>query len=181
MTPDKVTDNNTRNTPIHMSEFHDIQRLIRLKRHELPPEGFVDDFVTAMHQRQRAELLQKSARSLLWERVTTYFADLLNPKWALAGATAVAVLMGAIMMNHGPTPQLAQNSPKAETGASEAVSYSSRDEAADVKRNLISHHYGGGFADEQNVQPVSFTQPFQGGVQTAGFKGDLEIPDAAQR
>lgn len=163
-----------------MSEFHDIQRLIRLKRHELPPEGFVDDFVTALQERQRADMLQNSARGLLWERVTTYFADLLNPRWALAGAAAVAVLMGVFMMNHGPTPQIAQNSPAA-TGVADTASFASKDGVSDVKRNLISHHYGGGFADDQNVLPVTFTQPFQGGVQNAGFKGDLEIRGIEQR
>lgn len=163
-----------------MSEFEDIQRLIRLKRHELPREGFVDEFLIALHQRQRAEILQGSARGLLWERVTTYFADLLNPKWALAGAMAVAITMGAFMMNHGTAPQIAQNT-SATKAVVETVSFSTKDDSSGVQNNLISHHYGGGFADEQNVLPVSFTQPFQGGVQNAGFKGDLEIPGASQR
>ncbi len=180
MTTKLITDHNTRHTPTHMSEFEDIQRLIRLKRHEMPPEGFVNDFVIALQERQRADLLQKSARGLLWERVTTYFDDLLNPKWALAGAAAVAVTMGALMMNHGTTSQVVQNSSPA-AGSVEMVSCSAKDDSADVQNNLISHHYGGGFADDQNVLPASFTQPFQGGVQTAGFKGDLEIPVAPQR
>jgi len=179
MTPDSFKYNNTHHTPNHMSEFEDIQKLIRLKRHELPPQGFVDEFVAALKERQRSELLQGSARGLLWERVTTYFADLFNPKWALAGAAAVAITMGVLMMNHRTTPQLVQNTPAA-TSAVEIVSFSGRDDSSDVKNNLISHHYGGGFADEQNTQPANFAQPFQGGVQTAGFKGDLEIPSVQQ-
>ncbi len=153
-----------------MSEFNDIQRLIRLKRHEQPPQGFVDDFVASLHERQRSEMLQGSARGLLWERVTTYFADLLNPKWAWAGATAMALLMSAWMMRPAGTAsqQVAQSNHAATS------SLVAKEDNADVKRNLISRHYGGGFADEQNVQPVNFTQSFQGGVQNAGFKGDLE-------
>ena len=165
-----------------MTEFEDIQRLIRLKRHELPPEGFVDDFMATLKERQRGELLQGSARRLLWERVTTYFADLFNPKWALAGATAVAVSMGLLMMKPASqaSPQVAQNSVPAAVTV-ESVSPSIKDGMSGMQNNLISHHYGGGFADEQNVQPVRLTGLFQGGVQTAGFKGDLEISGAHQR
>jgi hypothetical protein len=54
-----------------MSEFEDIQRLIRLKRYETPGEDFVEDFVTQFHQRQRSEMLRQSARGLLWERLAT--------------------------------------------------------------------------------------------------------------
>ncbi|MEI6535141.1 MAG: hypothetical protein WCN98_07375 [Verrucomicrobiaceae bacterium] len=164
-----------------MSDFDDIQKLIRLKRHEQPPQGFVDEFVTSLQERQRSELLQGSARGLLWERVTTYFEDLLNPKWAWAGAAAMAIFMAAFMMRPGTaSQQIAQNTSAAK-GAVESVSISTKDDLSGVQNNLISHHYGGGFADEQNVQPVSFTQPFQGGVQNAGFKGDLEPTPAPQR
>ncbi len=164
-----------------MSEFEDIQRLIRLKRHELPPVEFVDDFVATMHQRQRSELLKGSARGLLWERVTTYFADLFNPKWALAGAAAVAITMGVLMTNSTSktNAQVAQNTPAA-TNAVEMVSVSSKEDSVGLQNNLISHHYGGGFADEQNTLPVSLSHPSQGGVQNAGFKGDLEIPSVPQ-
>jgi hypothetical protein len=78
-----------------MSEFEDIQRLIRLKRYETPGEDFVDDFVTQFHQRQRSELLRQSARGLLWERVATYFDDLMAPKWAMAAATACVAVVAA--------------------------------------------------------------------------------------
>lgn len=78
-----------------MSEFEDIQRLIRLKRYETPGEDFVEDFVTQFHQRQRSELLRQSARGLLWERLATYFEDLVAPKWALAGATACLAVVAA--------------------------------------------------------------------------------------
>lgn len=79
-----------------MSEFEDIQRLIRLKRFENPGEDFVEDFVTQFRERQRSELLRQSARGLLWERVSTYFEDLVSPKWALAGATACVALIAAL-------------------------------------------------------------------------------------
>lgn len=83
-----------------MSEFENIQQLIRLKRYETPGEDFVEDFVTQFRERQRSELLRQSARDLLWERVTTYFHDLVTPRWAMATATAsIAVLAAWGMMS----------------------------------------------------------------------------------
>ena len=91
-----------------MSEFNEIEKLIRLKRHERPPEGFVEDFLTSFQERQRSELLQRSARGLLWERVTTYFSDMLNPKWAWATATIAAVaLLSVTLRPQGPPQQVA--------------------------------------------------------------------------
>lgn len=77
-----------------MTEFQDIQRLIRLKRFETPGEDFVEDFVSQFRERQRSEMLRQSARGLLWERVSMYFEHLLAPKWATAGATAAICLVG---------------------------------------------------------------------------------------
>jgi hypothetical protein len=77
-----------------MTEFQDIQRLIRLKRFETPGEDFVEDFVSQFRERQRSELLRQSARGLLWERMNTYLEHLLAPKWATAGVTAAFCLVG---------------------------------------------------------------------------------------
>lgn len=94
-----------------MSEFEDIQKLIRLKRYEKPPEDFVEDFLASFKDRQRAEMLHRSARGLLWERVTTYFAEFLTPKWAWAGASVAAVaLLGISLRPHAVSgPQVVQN------------------------------------------------------------------------
>ena len=77
-----------------MTDFQDIQRLIRLKKFETPGEDFVEDFINQFRERQRSELLRQSARGLLWERVNTYFEHLMAPKWALAGATAILCFLG---------------------------------------------------------------------------------------
>lgn len=50
----------------------DIERLLRLKGEEQPPEGYVERFLVEFHVRQRSELLRGSARSLVWERFTTW-------------------------------------------------------------------------------------------------------------
>lgn len=78
-----------------MTEFQDIQRLIRLKRFETPGEDFVEDFLSQFKERQRSELLRQSARGLLWERVSTYFENIMSPKWATAAATAAVCLLAS--------------------------------------------------------------------------------------
>jgi len=80
-----------------MSEFEDIQRLIRLKRFEQPSEGFTEDFLQQFHQRQRAEMLKQSSLELFWERATTWWGNLLVPKWGMAAA-AVAVCASGVWM-----------------------------------------------------------------------------------
>jgi hypothetical protein len=152
-----------------MSEFEDIQRLIRLKRHEQPPPGFVEEFVSSFQERQRSELLRNSARGLLWERVTTYLEGLLNPKWAWAGATAVAALGLGFMLRPlpGGVAQLAQNKASAQ-GVQQVNFQNKRDAAAwdaDVKQVLMSQHYGGGFGDERLIP--------NGQAYAVGFNVDL--------
>jgi hypothetical protein len=153
-----------------MSEFEDIQRLIRLKRHEQPPPGFVEEFVSSFQERQRSELLRNSARGLLWERVTTYMEGLLNPKWAWAGATAAAVLGLGVMLRPASTGagQIAQSSKTSVQGVQQKSFHNKREAAAwdaDVKQFLMSQHYGGGFGDER-LMP-------NGQAYAVGFNVDL--------
>lgn len=85
-----------------MSEFEDIQKLIRLKRFETPGEGFTEEFLREFHQRQRAEMLHKSSVELLGERVLTWWNHVTMPKWVLATVTAcIAVGGGAWLYGTG--------------------------------------------------------------------------------
>jgi len=86
-----------------MSEFEDIQRLIRLKRFEKPEENFTENFLREFHQRQRAEMLQQSAVGLLLERAATWWSHLLVPKWGVAAAVAIGIMgvwIGTADRNH---------------------------------------------------------------------------------
>lgn len=90
-----------------MNEFENIQRLLRLKQYETPGDDFVEDFVTLFRERQRSEILRMSARDLLWERVNTFFSDLVSPKWATATATAAIAIVaawGTLSMVGGSSP-----------------------------------------------------------------------------
>lgn len=165
-----------------MSDFEDIQRLIRLKRHEQPSEDFVEEFVSRFQQRQRAELLQQSARGLLWERVNTYFEGLFAPKWSWAAASAMALVGVFFVFKPGapPTDALA-------SGSAAPIVQPIRDGGqgpisdTEVERYLISRHYEGGLADEHTRAPVALgseylspQQPVQSSLLPAGFKLDLD-------
>ena len=165
-----------------MSDFEDIQRLIRLKRHEQPSEDFVEDFVSRFQQRQRAELLQQSARGLLWERVNTYFEGLFAPKWSWAAASAMALAGVFFVFKPGapPTDALASGGAAAIT---QPVNNGVQGPVSDmeVERYLISRHYEGGLADEHARTPVALgseyllpQQPVQNSLLPAGFKLDLD-------
>lgn len=78
-----------------MNEFENIQSLLRLKRHEMPPEDFVEDFLANFKERQRSELLRQSARGLLWERISTLMDDFISPRWTTAAVTAAVAIAAA--------------------------------------------------------------------------------------
>ena len=89
-----------------MSEEHeDIQKLLRLKRYERPPEGYFEDFLTEFQSRQRSELLKRSAHSLFFERLATYFSQFSRPQLAgAATAACAAIVLAVVMLGGGPTP-----------------------------------------------------------------------------
>lgn len=170
-----------------MSEFDDIQRLIRLKRFEQPSEDFVDDFVRSFQHRQREELLKASARELLWERVATYFDGLSAPKWGWAAAALMAACLGWLSVKPAGRPP----ETLVQTGGSAAKVQPVVDGMQpitdeEVRQYLLGQHYGRSVADE-NHQRMRWSSegssqfavpslPVYGGGELlpAGFK--LEVP-----
>lgn len=150
-------------------EDTDVQRLIRLKKYEQPPEGFVDDFLVQFQHRQRSEILRGSSVSLFWERLTAFMFGRVTPSMALAGAAAAVVLVGGAVayLPHGGTVT--------SVASAQASPSASRDQVASNYREpfsaspllvldadqvlppmttpqfaeLLSQHFRGGFADEQ--------------------------------
>ncbi len=147
-----------------MIEIDEIQKLIRLKRHERPPEGFVDDFMSSFRERQRSEMLHRSARGLLWERVTSYFSEMINPKWAWATATvAVVALLGITLRPHEATGlQVAQN----QQDGFEVSGFTATDPdavIADVQNYLKAKEFEpDGATARQQVMKPRIVQPRQG-------------------
>lgn len=170
-----------------MSDFEDIQRLIRLKRHEQPPPGFVEDFVGQLQHRQRAELLQQSARGLLWERINTYFEGLFAPKWGFAGATVMALV--AVFFVFKPASSTERGFEVSGVNVTEGIEPISEQEARKFhaeQRQLMARHYQGGLADEAelsgladqdrsyNVLPAS-QQHSDGGLLPTGLQMDMDL------
>lgn len=160
-----------------MSEFEDVQNLIRLKRHEQPSENFVEDFLVSFHQRQRVEMLNQSARGLLWERVTTYFDGLFAPKLSWAGAMAIGAVGMFAVINAGSPQGAALADNKASEELQLPVTKARLEPISDeeVRRYLISRHYEGGLADEsENNAGIKGITQVEGSLMPAGFKLDIE-------
>jgi hypothetical protein len=154
----------TYNPKLPMSEFEDIQRLIRLKRFEAPKEDFVEDFIAKFHERQRSEMLRQSSLSLVWERVTTYFDHLAAPKWVLAPAVACVGLLaiwGAMNLgSHGdqnsavnlvsthPMPAVMPQQPPFLVD-SQLIREVENDRALEIEGILLSRH----FETDSTLQP----------------------------
>lgn len=161
-----------------MSDFEDIQRLLRLKRYERPSEDFVEDFVSQFQYRQRQELMQHSARGLLWERVTTYFEGLFEPKWRWAGATAVALVTVFAVFKPSGIKQdaLVNNDAPAKVQSADTNGPISD---AEVERYLISKHFDGGLGNEHGIAqgPVSnvIPVPQQNVLPTGYIRQDAEV------
>jgi len=83
-----------------MKDSEDIQRLIRLKRYESPGDAYFETFLEEFKDRQRSELLHRSARGLLVERISMWFDEMNGTKWLLPlGATAAAAITLGVYLN----------------------------------------------------------------------------------
>ncbi|CAN5429777.1 hypothetical protein BH23VER1_BH23VER1_15550 [soil metagenome] len=82
-------------------DFQELQRLLRLKQYERPPEGYFDEFLQEFQSRQRRELLHRSAHGIFFERVGTYFSGFRQggrTGWIYGGMGAYAALMVGMML-----------------------------------------------------------------------------------
>lgn len=73
-------------------DFSEIQGLLALKRYESPSEEYFEDFLDEFHRRQRADVMNRSARSLFMERVSVWFRELGAIKYAYGAALAYGML-----------------------------------------------------------------------------------------
>ncbi len=75
-----------------------LHKLLQIKRYEHPSADYFERFLDEFHERQRAELLRRSTRSLVWERIHDFIADLQVPRLAYAGVAAAAVIVSAVIL-----------------------------------------------------------------------------------
>ena len=152
------------------SEENDIQRLIRLKRYEQPPEGFVDDFMIRFHHRQRAEILNQSSFGLFWDRVSAFMTGRMTPASGVAYAvTAVVVVGGAVVLlpHGGSTVTVAEAAKPAPAVAkvdnsfvaSPELGFAPEDHQLSLPSSqlaqLMSQHFGGVAARSSRACKVS--------------------------
>ncbi len=81
-----------------------LQRLLRLKRYEQPPEGFAEEFLEKFQRRQRSEILRRSTWSILGERLANFMQLLRRPAvlWTAGGAYAAVLLTLWLMPRPSP-------------------------------------------------------------------------------
>ena len=80
----------------------DTAKLLRLKRYEQPPEGYFDDFMRELHRRQRADLVRRPTREVLWERLLSFAPTFHVPRLAYAAIVALAVSASVLILSQRP-------------------------------------------------------------------------------
>lgn len=90
---------------MHDEEFKSVQQLISLKRHEHPDDAYFEELLEEFHRRQRQELLQQSSRSLLFERIKTWYAGTSKWNYVMGAGAAYATIFFAAMF-FWPEPEV---------------------------------------------------------------------------
>jgi hypothetical protein len=75
-----------------------IENLLALKRHELPEEGYWQDFLGEFHQRQRQRAVSNSGFAGLWNRATAWFAGVRPTGWVYGAGLAYATVTIALLV-----------------------------------------------------------------------------------
>ena len=80
-----------------MLDEHELQKLLRIKRFEQPPPGYFDRALIGLHQRQREELLRRSATLIWWERFVSGLGNFRVPSYAYGAMFGVFVVVVTIV------------------------------------------------------------------------------------
>ena len=102
-------------------DFTDLQRLLRLKRHEAPPPEYFEDFLFEFQRRQRAEMLKRPLWRLALDRFEGAIPNFSFPRYAYASASAVAVAAAVVVSGHIVTAPRSARAPEV-AAASKATS-----------------------------------------------------------
>lgn len=75
-----------------------IGKLLALKRHERPEEGYWQDFICEFHQNQREQAVKQSGLMSFLGRASDWFSDIGPSKWAYgAGLAYTSVFAFALL------------------------------------------------------------------------------------
>jgi hypothetical protein len=133
-----------------------IQKLIRLKRYEQPPEDYFEDFLLEFQRRQRAEMLQRPAWQIMWERANLWLEGFRVPAFAYASILVTALGITGFMMNSqsGVTAAIANNSSSNPAAAANVASTGPVAGSSVAQVSTAPHSY------VLEKRPVSYDAPF---------------------
>lgn len=76
-----------------------IGNLLALKRHERPPEGYMEDFLREFHQRTRQEAVNPTGLKAWWSRFSEWVSEPEKTKWLYGGGLAyAAIALGFVLV-----------------------------------------------------------------------------------
>lgn len=75
-----------------------LEDLLKLKRHEKAPDGFMQDFVAEFHRRQRVLQLAKSQKSFTFSGIKNWMSELGATRWLYAGGLAYASVVAWLLI-----------------------------------------------------------------------------------
>lgn len=85
-------------------EFPELQKLLQMRGEDAPADEYFEEFLDEFHRRQRQDLMKRSARSLMMERITVWMREMGSRKWIYAAGSAYAVAMVAVLAWPKATP-----------------------------------------------------------------------------
>lgn len=140
-----------------------ISKLLALKRHERPPEGYHTSFLYEFRRRQRASLMRRNPFSLFFENLSDLWPDLHIPRFAYAGIAAAAAVVAGIALLSTPVPSggeskvaLAESRPGAEFSLATQRPVTISGTVPASTRPAVSQHYVLQPRPASNDRPLSF-------------------------
>lgn len=129
------------------NENEDLQKLLRLKRYESPEEGYFEQFLDDLKERQRTDGLRQSSLHVFKDRFTQWIDDMGNEKWAVPAGSFAAMALMFLMFGNGETE--------------EQISHTKK------PANLLNKN-----ASESNVIELTLPPIIEDKVESAELKGE---------
>ena len=86
-------------------DLPDIEKLLEMRGQSVPADEYFEVFLSDFHRRQREDLLKRSARSLLLERLGVWFREMGKLIWIYAAVGAcLLIAAGSLVWPGGRTP-----------------------------------------------------------------------------